>query len=164
MSTMATIHDNKDKIPASLQVTTRWMRSRSLVMENMEQLLSVWIEDQNQQNVLISVVLIQEKARSLSQDLKREQGEGAKSETFGASGRWFGHFTARHNLPILGASSEASGPGVEEAHKYTVLLCRVIREGSYTAWQVFNVDETGLFWKRLPDRTSWPPASKWPKI
>lgn len=57
MSTMATIHDNKDKIRASLQVTTRWMRSCILVMENMEQLLSVWIEDQNQQNVLISVVL-----------------------------------------------------------------------------------------------------------
>lgn len=80
---MATIHDNKDKIRASSQVTTRWMHSRSLVMENMERLLSVWIEDQNQQNVRISVVLIQEKARSLSQDLKREQGEGTESETFG---------------------------------------------------------------------------------
>lgn len=106
----------------------------------------------------------QEKARSLSQGLKHEQGEGAESKTFGASLRWFGHFTACHNLPILGASSEASGPGVEEAHRYTALLRRVIQEGGYTAWQVFNVDETGLFWKRLPDRTSWPPDSKWPEI
>lgn len=122
MSTMATIHENKDKIPASLQVTTRWVRSRSLVMENMEQLLSVWIEDQNQQNVLISVVLTQEKARSLSQDLKREQGEGAESETFGASRRRFSHFTARRNLPILGASSEASAwrRGGAQVHGATV--------------------------------------------
>lgn len=122
MSTMATIHDNKDKIPASLQVTTRWMRSCSLVMENMAPLLSVWIEDQNQQNVLISVVLNQEKARSLSQDLKHEQGEGAESKTFGASRRWFGHFTARHNLPILGASSEASAwrGGGAQVHGATV--------------------------------------------
>lgn len=105
MSTMATIHDNKDKIPASLQVTTRWMRSCSLVMDNMEQLLSVWIEDQNQQNVLISVVLIQEKARSLSQDLKHEQGEGAESKTFGASRRWF--------RPLHGAPQPAH-PGYEQ--------------------------------------------------
>lgn len=84
-STVATICDNKEKIRASSQAATRLMCSRSLVMENTERLLSVWIEDQNQRNVPISVFLIQEKARSLFEDLKREQGEGAQSETFGAS-------------------------------------------------------------------------------
>jgi len=84
-STVAAICDNKEKIQASSQAATRVTRSRSLVVENMERLLSVWIEDQNQRNVPISVILIQEKPRSLSEDLKWEQGEGAQSETFGAS-------------------------------------------------------------------------------
>ncbi|XP_066990455.1 tigger transposable element-derived protein 1-like [Macrobrachium rosenbergii] len=32
-------------------------------------------------------------------------------------------------------------------------LAEIIRKGGYTAKQVFNVDETGLFWKRMPNRT-----------
>lgn len=61
-------------------------------------------------------------------------------------------------------AARPQGLAVEEAHKYTALLRRVIQEGSYTARQVFNVDETGLFWKQLPERTSWPPDSKQPEI
>lgn len=86
------------------------------------------------------MVIIQEKVCSLFQDLKREEGAGTKSETFGASRGWFASFKARHKLPSPGASGEAPGPGV-------------IQEGAYTAWQVFNVGETELFWKRLPIRT-----------
>jgi hypothetical protein len=29
----------------------------------------------------------------------------------------------------------------------------LIEEGGYESRQIFNVDETGLFWKRLPDKT-----------
>jgi hypothetical protein len=32
-------------------------------------------------------------------------------------------------------------------------LAQLIEEGSYCAHQVFNVDETGLFWKKIPART-----------
>ena len=30
---------------------------------------------------------------------------------------------------------------------------RLIEEGGYIPEQVFNMDETGLFWKRMPSRT-----------
>eukprot|EP00069_Balaena_mysticetus_P011738 bmy_21426T0 len=57
-STVATIRDNKDKIRASSQAATphaasKLTRSRSLVMENMERLLSVWIEEQTRRDVPI---------------------------------------------------------------------------------------------------------------
>nr|XP_020827544.1 tigger transposable element-derived protein 1-like isoform X2 [Phascolarctos cinereus]XP_020827545.1 tigger transposable element-derived protein 1-like isoform X2 [Phascolarctos cinereus]XP_020827546.1 tigger transposable element-derived protein 1-like isoform X2 [Phascolarctos cinereus]XP_020827547.1 tigger transposable element-derived protein 1-like isoform X2 [Phascolarctos cinereus] len=157
-STVATIRDNKEKIRASSQaatpqVATKLTRSRSLVMENMERLLSIWIEDQNQRGVPINVSTIQEKAKSLFQDLKREQGPSAEAETFGASRGWFTRFKARHSLPNLGTSSETVSTDTEAAAKYPEALRRVIEEGGYTPQQVFNVDETGLFWKRLPDRT-----------
>ncbi|XP_036599095.1 tigger transposable element-derived protein 1-like [Trichosurus vulpecula] len=157
-STVATIRDNEDKIRASSQaatpqVATKLTRSRSLVMENMERLLSVWIEDQNQRGVPVNVSTIQEKAKSLFQDLKREQGPSAEAETFGASRGWFTRFKARHSLPHLGTSSETVSTDREAAAKYPEVLRRVIEEGGYTPQQVFNVDETELFWKRLPDRT-----------
>ncbi|XP_031819975.1 tigger transposable element-derived protein 1 isoform X3 [Sarcophilus harrisii] len=157
-STVATIRDNREKIRASSlaatpQVATKLTRSRSLVMENMERLLSVWIEDQNQRGVPVNVSTIQDKAKSLFQDLKREQGQSAEAETFGASRGWFTRFKARHSLPNLGTSSETVSTDPEAAAKYPEALRKVIQEGGYTPQQVFNVDEMGLFWKRLPDRT-----------
>lgn len=119
-------------------------------MKNMEQLLSVWIENQNQHNVPINVVLIQEKACTL---FRTSSGSRARALTFKASCWWFTSFKARHSLRSLEVSSEAPGSAVEEACKYLVLLHRVIQEGGYMAQQVFSMDETGLFWKRLPDRT-----------
>ena len=101
----------------------------------------------------VSVVLVQEKARSLFEELKRAQGEGAEAETFGASRGWFARFKARHGLRSLGAGGEAARADAEAARRYPVLLRRVIEEGGYTARQVFNVDETRLFWRRLPGRT-----------
>lgn len=33
------------------------------------------------------------------------------------------------------------------------MLKKIIADGGYTAQQVFNGDETGLYWKRMPKRT-----------
>ncbi|XP_011814515.1 PREDICTED: CENPB DNA-binding domain-containing protein 1-like [Colobus angolensis palliatus] len=75
-STLATIRD-KEKIWASSQAATKLRRSHSLMIENMEQLLSVWMEDQSQRNVQVSVVLIQEKVHGPFKNLKQRQGKGA---------------------------------------------------------------------------------------
>ncbi|GFW40370.1 hypothetical protein TNCV_1019281 [Trichonephila clavipes] len=32
-------------------------------------------------------------------------------------------------------------------------LAKIIEDGDYSADQVFNADETGLYWKKLPNRT-----------
>ena len=77
-STVATIRDNKDKIKASSQIATplrasRLTRHRSAVMETMERLLCVWLEDQSQRNVPLSVTVIQKKAKSLFDDLQRQR-------------------------------------------------------------------------------------------
>ena len=154
VSIVATIRDNKDKIKASSQIATslrasRLTRYRSAVMETMEWLLRVWLEDQSQQNVPLSVTIIQKKAKSLFDDLQREQGESSQTEKFTASKGWFVRFKEHHCLPHF--KMNISAPAKED--EYPEILKSIIQEGEYTPQQVFNVDETGLYWKRMPERT-----------
>ncbi|XP_012511324.1 PREDICTED: major centromere autoantigen B-like [Propithecus coquereli] len=67
-------------------------------MGHMEHLLSLWIEEQKKQNLPVSTLLIQDKARQLFAQLQQEQGDGTQAETFGASNGWFARFKARHNV------------------------------------------------------------------
>ncbi|XP_003418168.1 tigger transposable element-derived protein 1 [Loxodonta africana] len=155
VSTVATIRDNKEKIKASSRIATplrasRLTRHRSAVMENMERLLSVWLEDQSQRNVPLSVSIIQEKAKSLFDDLQREQGESSQAEKFNASKGWFARFKERHCLPHFKMNSTPLSSNVDA---YPEVLKSIIEEGEYTPQQVFNVDETGLYWKRMPEGT-----------
>lgn len=154
VSTVATIRDNKEKIEAHSQVATPWRaarltRHRSAVMETMERLLHVWLEDQSQRNVPLSVTRIQEKAKSLFDDLQREKGGSSPTEKFSASKGWFVRFKERHCLPHFTVSSTA--PGRKDV--YPKVLRSIIEDGEYSPQQVFNVDETGLYWKRMPEGT-----------
>ncbi|GAB5582602.1 CENPB DNA-binding domain-containing protein 1 [Prionailurus iriomotensis] len=154
VSTVATIRDNKEKIKANSQIATplrasRLTRHRSAVMETMERLLHVWLEDQSQRNVPLSVTIIQEKAKSLFDDLQRERGTSSQTEKFAASKGWFVRFKERHCLPHFKINSTA--PGNKDI--YPEALRSIIEEGEYTPQQVFNVDETGLYWKRMPEGT-----------
>ncbi|KAM9036964.1 tigger transposable element-derived protein 1 [Sarcophilus harrisii] len=154
-STVASIRVNREKIRANSQAATplsatQLTRCRGVVMGNMERLLSLWIEDQKQQQLPINTMLIQEKAKSLFEALKQEHGESAQAETFGASNGWFARFKARHNVLL---TDEPAVADTEAARRYPDTLRKIIADGGYTPQQVFNIDETGLFWKRLPERT-----------
>ncbi|XP_051868769.1 tigger transposable element-derived protein 1-like [Pristis pectinata] len=151
-STVATIRDNRDKIQASAQIATPLSARtlyfhRSEVMLNMERLLSLWIKDQTQDNVPLSTNVIQAKAKSLYDELLKEEGSAAQGKPFLASKGWFDRFRKRFNL------HKVQSTDVETAINYPSDLKKVIDEGEYMPEQVFNVDETGLFWKRMPDRT-----------
>lgn len=74
-------------MPSSAQQLTGCM---GMEMGHMKCLLSLWIEEQKQQNLPVSMQLIQDKA----QDSAQLQGGGAQAETFGASNHWFACFNA----------------------------------------------------------------------
>lgn len=132
-------------------------KTRSTRMVNVERLLSIWIEDLNQKRIPLSQMEIQAKALSLYNDLKtvdniETEGEGT-SENFTASRGWFFRFKQRtgiHNVRIVGESASADK---EAASRYPRELSEIIQKGGYKDEQIFNVDETGLFWKKLPSRT-----------
>ncbi|GFV40879.1 tigger transposable element-derived protein 1 [Trichonephila clavipes] len=72
---------------------------------------------------------------------------------FSASKGWLTGFLKRnalHNIKITGESATAD----ESAAKiFPEEPAKIIEDGDYSADQVFNADETGLYWKKMPNRT-----------
>jgi len=79
--------------------------------------------------------------------------ESSKNVIFQGSRGWFAKFKNRHNFHNLKMKGEAASADDDAAKKYPNILKIIIERGGYRPEQVFNVDETGLYWKRMPERT-----------
>jgi hypothetical protein len=125
---------------------------RTIIISDMGKLLTLWIAEQNRRRIPISLVLIQKKARSLFEDLKKKLGDSSSDEIFMASRGWFNRYKAKANLHIK-VSGEAASADDKGAADFVTTFAKILEDENYSDEQVFNVDETGLFWKKMPDRT-----------
>lgn len=157
-STIATILKNKDKLTeavkgSALLKATRLTKNREGPISEMEKLLMAWIEDQTQKCVPLSTMMITAKARSLFATLKEKAGPDYDVEFTGSSG-WFKRFKMRCSLHNVKLSSESASADAKAAEEFLETLDKLIVKERYFPEQIFNVDETSLFWKRVPERTS----------
>lgn len=156
-STICSILKNKDKIKEYVEncgnMSSKIVSKRhGIVMDEMEKSLSYWISDQNQKNVPMCTSMIQERALSLHKDWKARLKDDSNT-VFHASNGWFSKFKTRyslHNVKFTGESADADG---DAAKDFISSLSKIIEDGKYTSSQIFNVDETGLLWKKMPNRT-----------
>uniref|UniRef100_A0A3Q1B5X2 DDE-1 domain-containing protein n=1 Tax=Amphiprion ocellaris TaxID=80972 RepID=A0A3Q1B5X2_AMPOC len=78
----------------------------------------------------------------------------AVTSRFNASKGWFQKFQKRFGLKNVLLHGEAASANTAGAEAYVNNKFKaIIEEGGYKPEQVFNMDETGLFWKRMPSRT-----------
>ncbi|XP_023218164.1 uncharacterized protein LOC111620476 [Centruroides sculpturatus] len=66
--------------------------------------------------------------------------------------RYF-HEVGLHYIKTFFKSGEVASADKEAASYYLEKFKAMIDEGSYTSQTIFTVDETGLFWKKMPKRT-----------
>ncbi|MEE6509715.1 hypothetical protein FKM82_027427 [Ascaphus truei] len=136
-TTIVTIIKDKARIleqikgSAPMQGTT--IRQRVGHIAEVEKLLIIWLEDQSQRHVPISLALIQAKALSLYEDIKQQHGEGTTEETFTASKGWFMRFKERANLHNIKVTGEAASADKEAAKTFPVTLAKIIEDGGYCA-------------------------------
>ena len=83
----------------------------------------------------------------------RKQSCSSTNETFVASRGWFDRFKSRFSLHNVSFSGEKASADQEAAATFPSQLKKLIEEKNYSYEQIFNCDETGLNWKKMPSRT-----------
>ncbi|XP_058445079.1 tigger transposable element-derived protein 1-like [Malaya genurostris] len=113
----------------------------------------LWIEDNAQKRIPINADIIRQKALRLYHLLENEEASSSKRTEFKASKGWFYKFIRKNNVRNVQVKGECASADTVAAREYPAKLLAIIKQGAYHPDQVFNADETGLFWKKMPNRT-----------
>ncbi|XP_053336861.1 diphthine methyltransferase isoform X1 [Clarias gariepinus] len=157
-STISTVFKEKDKILSAdvAKGVTVLSRQRSKILEDVEKLLLIWINEKMIVGDRVSEEMICDKARMLHADLsERTPGTSQDDiESFKASRGWCEKFKRRSGIHRVGRHVEAAASSDTEAVEKFVQEFKDFTESEkFMPQQVFNCEETGLFWKRMPKRT-----------
>ncbi|CAF2189462.1 unnamed protein product [Rotaria magnacalcarata] len=126
--------------------STKKRNLRDEFSQQHDQQVYEWFVIQRSKNIPVSGPLLQERARQI-----RQQLGGTAASDFKASNGWLQKFRIRHSIQhrvICGESAAVDPKTVDEWKKR---LPSIIEQ--YDPNDVYNADETGLFFKALPDRS-----------
>ncbi|XP_067930250.1 tigger transposable element-derived protein 1-like [Watersipora subatra] len=162
-STIGTIIKNRKAIKASKasKGTTILASQRTSINDEMERLLLLWIKEKEIAGDTINQPVISHKAMALFDDLVEAQrngeDEGSAQKTppnFKASHGWYERFKRRTGIRPAIRHEEAASSAKKEVDNFVKKFGKLISDEGYMPQQVFNCDETGLFWKKMPHHTS----------
>ncbi|CAF2050242.1 unnamed protein product [Rotaria magnacalcarata] len=132
---------------------TSHVRDRALIKT--ERALLIYLEDMNKRRVPCDCFTLQAKAMELYKKFKPDANEEQlpNVKEFKASKGWLQLFKKRVNIKNLHLSGESASADHTAANLYPETFQKIIDDKGYLPEQVFNADETGLFWKKMPNRT-----------
>jgi hypothetical protein len=111
----------------------------------LEQALSIWVKQALSKNMVLSDNILREKAKEFAQDLN------ITSNMIGFSNGWLGGFKSRNNLSKQRIHGEANSAPLSTLPELRAELQELISK--YDPSDVFNCDETGLFYRMTPNQT-----------
>lgn len=145
-STLSTILKNKGKTLEawnSNEISVTRKRLREPHFEDIEDCTIKWFKQARDNNIPISGPTLLTKAEEFSKILKVED--------FKASSGWLHRFKERHELSFKKICGESASVSDSDVVHWQSKLPEIISD--FEPKNVFNVDETGLFFKCMPDKT-----------
>ena len=118
-------------------------REKKVSFSKIEEALTIWVETALQAGLIITDNILSTKALGFAFLLKEDK--------FKCSGGWVDNFKKRHNLRQYNIHGEAASAPLEDLGTMRENLRQTLKD--YSPEDIFNCDETGLFWKMKPSRT-----------
>ena len=107
----------------------------------------IWFAQKRSQGIPISGPILMAKALELNEKIC------PRDQTFKASTGWLKNFQSRHGIRQLAIQGETMSANKVCLGDFKANLLQIIEEEGLSLSQVYNCDETGLYWKALPTKT-----------
>ena len=118
-------------------------RQRTAKHTDLEEALFLWFSDIRAKNAIVTDDILREKAKQFGVELNITD--------FSYSNGWLHRFKQRHGIANHVLSGESAGVDrqlISDGQERAVLAMR-----DYALKDIYNMDETGLFYRMLPDRS-----------
>ncbi|XP_031334550.1 jerky protein homolog-like [Photinus pyralis] len=112
----------------------------------METRLYAWFCRQRSRHVPISYEILSAKARQF-------YTETYGNDNFRASRGWICNFRKRHSLRALKVCGEKLSNDQSVVNPFLTTFKEKVRQLNLVATQIYNADESALYWKMLPEKT-----------
>ena len=152
-STICDIKRNEEKLTsfaAKMDSTEGSLKRKTMKLASdtkLDDALYLWFAQKRSQGVPISGPILMAKALELNE--KVNPGD----DKFKASSGWLKNFQSRHGIRQLAIQGETMSANKESVGDFKSSLSQLIESEGLVLSQVYNCDETGLYWKALPSKT-----------
>lgn len=146
-NTLSTIMKNKDKIASAIQesrFSSERKRFKSSSYPQLEEAMFKWVKCMRDKNIQLQGSILREKAHKFAEELG--------IESFQASTGWLDKFKHRNGIVQKVMSGESASVSEVDCEDYRRDVLPTLL-ADYDPRDVFNADETGLFFKCLPEKT-----------
>ena len=154
----STIHDivkNKAKLQTFLTEIqdgdcTKGRIIRRPNLDALDKAVYLWFVQQHCKGTLINGPLLMGKALQLFPPVYPDDHDPT---SFKAETGWFKRFKDRHGIRVLSVQGESQFAASASVDPFKENLQKIIEKKGLTLNQVFTCDETGLYWKLMPNKT-----------
>nr|XP_012139977.1 PREDICTED: jerky protein homolog-like isoform X2 [Megachile rotundata] len=131
-------------------------RIRLSPLEKVNEALTIWFQGERRRNNALTVIQVKVKAQEFFRRF------GGDTETFKASDGWYRTWKLRNGIRSIALPGEQSPANTKAANQFTNELLNLMEKEELTLHQVFNADETELYFKMMPiiGKTQRPSALK----
>lgn len=146
------VKTNKANILAAVTDSVHDVKKKTLHKphnEEMEKQLYKWFEFQRSKQCPLTADMIKAKAKEIFRKLYPEKDDSA----FVASNGWFNRFKHRHGIRFLTVSGEKLSADLSSITPFIHRLRAKMQAMGITEEQLYNADESGLYYRLLPNKT-----------